>query len=81
MPCLETVLIHTGSGVPLYLKTYAGHVPLVKNVLPLLLAATWRVLDTSGAHAIVTLASGWRRHLETCADRGLWTRLEKRYAG
>jgi hypothetical protein len=36
MPCLETVLIHTGSGVPLYVKTYAGHVPLVKNVLPLI---------------------------------------------
>jgi len=36
MPCLETALIHTGSGVPLYLNTFAGHVPLVKNVLPLI---------------------------------------------
>ena len=36
MPCLETALIHTGSGVPLYMKTYAGHAPLVKNVLPLI---------------------------------------------
>lgn len=36
MPCMETALIHTGSGVPLYMKTYAGHVPLVKDVLPLI---------------------------------------------
>ena len=36
MPCLESALIHTGSGVPLYLKTFAGHAPLVKNVLPLI---------------------------------------------
>lgn len=36
MPCLESAFIHTGSGVPLYLKTYAGHAPLVKNVLSLI---------------------------------------------
>lgn len=36
MPCLETALIHTGSGVPIYMKTYAGHRPLVKDVLPLI---------------------------------------------
>lgn len=36
MPCVETVLIHTGAGVPLYVKTYSGNVALVKNVLPLI---------------------------------------------
>lgn len=36
MPCLESILIHTGSGVPLYQKTFAGHAALNKNVLPML---------------------------------------------
>lgn len=36
MPCLETILIHTGAGVPLHLKTFAGHVSLVKHLLPML---------------------------------------------
>lgn len=36
MPCLETILIHTGAGVPLYLRTFAGHVSLVKHLLPML---------------------------------------------
>lgn len=36
MPCLEKVLIHQGAGVPLYMATFSGHVPLVKHVLPLI---------------------------------------------
>ena len=36
MPCLEKVLIHQGDGVPLYLASFSGHVPLVKYVLPLI---------------------------------------------
>lgn len=34
MPCVETVMIHQGAGVPLWIQTYSGHVALVKNVLP-----------------------------------------------
>lgn len=34
MPCLESILIHTGAGVPLYLKTFAGGASLVTNLLP-----------------------------------------------
>lgn len=36
MPCVETVMIHQGAGVPLWLRTYSGHVALVNNVLPLI---------------------------------------------
>lgn len=36
MPCLESILIHTGAGVPLYLKTFAGAASLVSNLLPAL---------------------------------------------
>lgn len=34
MPCVDTVLINQGAGVPLWIQTYSGHVALVKNVLP-----------------------------------------------
>lgn len=36
MPCVETVTIHQGAGVPLWVRTYSGHVALVNNVLPLI---------------------------------------------
>jgi len=36
MPCVETVMIHQGAGVPLWVRTYSGHVALVHNVLPLI---------------------------------------------
>jgi hypothetical protein len=36
IPCLESILIHTGAGVPLYLKTFAGGASLVTNLLPAL---------------------------------------------
>jgi hypothetical protein len=36
MPCVETVMIHEGAGVPLWVRTYSGHVALVNNVLPLI---------------------------------------------
>jgi hypothetical protein len=36
MPCVETTMIHQGAGVPLWIRTYSGHVPLVNNVLPLI---------------------------------------------
>jgi len=36
MPCVETVMIHQGAGVPLWVRTYSGHVALVNNVLPLI---------------------------------------------
>lgn len=36
MPCVDTVTINQGAGVPLWIRTYSGHVPLVKNVLPLI---------------------------------------------
>lgn len=35
MPCVETVLIDTGAGVPLYMRSFSGHAPLVKHALPL----------------------------------------------
>lgn len=36
MPCVETVLINNGAGVPLLVKTYSGHQALTNNVLPLI---------------------------------------------
>lgn len=36
MPSVETVMINQGAGVPLWVRTFSGHVPLVKNVLPLI---------------------------------------------
>lgn len=36
MPCFDTVTINQGAGVPLWIRTYSGHVALVKNVLPLI---------------------------------------------
>ena len=29
MPCLDQVLVHTGTGTPIYLKTFSGHASLV----------------------------------------------------
>lgn len=36
MPSVETVMINQGAGVPLWIRTFSGHVALVKNVLPLI---------------------------------------------
>lgn len=36
MPCVDTVMIHQGAGVPLWIRTFSGHAALVKYVLPLL---------------------------------------------
>lgn len=36
MPCFDTVTINQGAGVPLWIRTFSGHVALVKNVLPLI---------------------------------------------
>lgn len=43
------------------------------------MATTWRVLDTSGAGAVVTLASGAGEHVEACSDRDRWVQLERGY--
>ena len=32
MPCLDQVLVHTGTGTPVYLQTFSGHASLVKQV-------------------------------------------------
>ncbi len=32
MPCLDRVLVHTGTGTPVYMQTFSGHVGLVKQV-------------------------------------------------
>lgn len=36
MPCIEQVLLHQGAGVPLYMASFSGHVPLIRHVLPLI---------------------------------------------
>ncbi len=32
MPCLDRVLVHTGTGTPVYMQTFSGHASLVKQV-------------------------------------------------
>lgn len=36
MPCLEQVLVHTGTGTPIFWQTTSGHVSLVKQALPVI---------------------------------------------
>jgi hypothetical protein len=36
MPCLESVLLCAGPGVPLYVQTFSGHAPLVHHLIPTL---------------------------------------------
>lgn len=55
MPCLEQVLVHTGTGTPIYWQTNSGHVSLVKQALPIIEAVERKVGTGWQADRIVVI--------------------------
>jgi transposase len=55
MPCLDQVLVHTGTGTPVYFETFSGHASLVKNALAALVAVEKKVGTGWQADRIVVM--------------------------
>lgn len=82
MPCLDQVLVHTGTGTPIYWQTFSGHASLVTHA-PAALAAVEKLVGTGWeAGSLVVMDSEacavglFRAFAEARPRRHLITRLK-----